>query len=128
MGRGFSREEAGFRAHRVKNNPAIPVPGMLSPTEDSFRLPEEPLESGQIEFSSGRGELTRTARTCVCGGGGSAQVEAPWVIKIAIIKVISQDGLFTRPSVFRSYILLYSRIYIYIFLHGRFSTEKVLWI
>lgn len=45
---------------------------MLSPTEDSFRLPEEPLDSGQIEFSSGRGE-----RVCVCvrayvGGEGGA--------------------------------------------------------
>lgn len=52
-------------------------------------------------------------------------MEAPWVIKIAIIKVISQDGLFTRPSVFRSYILLYSRIYIYIYFStGGFQPRK----
>lgn len=73
MGRGFSREEAGFRAHRVKNNPAIPVPGMLSPTEDSFRLPEEPLESGQIEFSSGEASSREPrVRVCVGEGGGTS--------------------------------------------------------
>ena len=56
--------------------------------------------------------------------GKGARVEAPWVIKIAIIKVISQDGLFTRPSVFRSYMLLYSRIYVcvYVYIYIYFST------
>lgn len=46
---------------------------------------------------------------CVCG--------APWVIKMAIIKVISQDSrLFTRPSVFSFLTYVFAYIYIYIFL------------
>lgn len=52
-------------------------------------------------------------------------MEAPWVIKIAIIKVISQDGLFTRPSVFLTYFyVLYSRIYIYISPRAVFNRES----
>lgn len=100
---------------------------MLSPTEDSFRLPEEPLDSGQIEFSSGRGEHVCVC-VCVCvhmWEGKGARVEAPWVIKIVIIKVISQDGLFTRPSVFRSYMLLYSRIHVCVYIYIYISPRAV---
>lgn len=54
---------------------------------------------------------------CVCG--------APWVIKMAIIKVISQDSrLFTRPSVFS--FLTYVFAYIYIYISSSFEARKLL--